>query len=51
MVQGGGAGSAIMEICGKDETPVYEKSKRRLATVTRLGRNSVTNKYQNESEV
>jgi len=30
MVQGGGAGSAIMEICGKDETPVYEKSKRRL---------------------
>ena len=30
MVQGGGAGSAIMEICGKDERPVYEKSKRRL---------------------
>ena len=30
MVQGIGAGSAIMEICGKDERPVYEKSNRRL---------------------
>ena len=30
MVQGIGAGSAIMEICRKDERPVYEKSNRRL---------------------
>ena len=30
MVQGIGAGSAIMEICGKDERPLYEKSNRRL---------------------
>ena len=30
MVQGIGAGSAILEVCRKDEAPVYEKSKRRL---------------------
>ena len=30
MVQGIGAGSAIMEICRREEAPVYEKSKRRL---------------------
>jgi len=30
MVQGIGARSAIMEICPKDEAPVYEKSNRRL---------------------
>jgi phage terminase large subunit-like protein len=30
MVQGIGAGSSIMEVCRKDEAPVYEKSKRRL---------------------
>ncbi len=30
MVQGIGAGSAIMEVCPRDEAPVYEKSKRRL---------------------
>ena len=30
MVVGMGAGSAIMEICGSDERPVYEKSNRRL---------------------
>ena len=30
MVQGIGAGSAIMEVCPKDEAPVYEKSNRRL---------------------
>src|SRR5580658_4171700 len=30
MVQGIGAGSAILEVCRKDEVPVYEKSKRRL---------------------
>jgi phage terminase large subunit-like protein len=28
MVQGIGAGSAIMEICRKDEAPTYEKSNR-----------------------
>jgi phage terminase large subunit-like protein len=30
MVQGIGAGSAIMEVCRREEAPVYEKSKRRL---------------------
>jgi phage terminase large subunit-like protein len=30
MVAGSGSGSAIMEICRKDERPVYEKSNRRL---------------------
>ncbi len=30
MVQGIGAGSAIMEVCPRDEAPVYEKSNRRL---------------------
>lgn len=30
MVQGTGAGSAIMEICRQDERPEYEKSNRRL---------------------
>jgi phage terminase large subunit-like protein len=30
MVQGIGAGSAIMEVCRRDERPVYEKSHRRL---------------------
>lgn len=30
MVAGSGSGSAIMEICRKEERPVYEKSKRRL---------------------
>jgi phage terminase large subunit-like protein len=30
MVQGIGAGSSILEVCRKDEAPVYEKSKRRL---------------------
>jgi phage terminase large subunit-like protein len=30
MVQGSGAGSAIMEICRKDERPLYLPSKRRL---------------------
>src|ERR1700674_928589 len=30
MVQGIGAGSAIMEVCRRDERPVYEKSNRRL---------------------
>jgi phage terminase large subunit-like protein len=30
MVQGIGAGSSIMEVCRKDERPVYEKSNRRL---------------------
>jgi phage terminase large subunit-like protein len=30
MVQGIGAGSAIMEVCPKEEAPVYEKSNRRL---------------------
>src|SRR5579863_1626686 len=30
MVGGLGAGSAIMEVCRKDERPVYEKSNRRL---------------------
>lgn len=30
MVQGMGAGSAIMEVCHKDEAPVYQKSNRRL---------------------
>ena len=30
MVQGIGAGSAIMEVCRSDERPVYEKSNRRL---------------------
>jgi phage terminase large subunit-like protein len=30
MVEGIGAGSAIMEVCRRDERPVYEKSHRRL---------------------
>ena len=30
MVQGIGAGSAILEVCRQDEAPVYQKSKRRL---------------------
>ncbi len=30
MVEGIGAGSAIMEVCRRDERPVYEKSNRRL---------------------
>ncbi len=30
MVQGIGAGSAIMEVCPRNEAPVYEKSNRRL---------------------
>jgi phage terminase large subunit-like protein len=30
MVQGIGAGSAVMEVCRRDERPVYQKSNRRL---------------------
>ena len=30
MVKGSGSGSAIMEVCRRDERPVHEKSKRRL---------------------